>query len=204
MRRRLALGVGLTVLAVAIVAVMSRSPPVVSRTNAAPIGGPIATVSRDFETCQAEELLPAGTTGIRLSLEALLGPPVLVRVFHQGALLTSGSVGAGWSRQSVTIPVTPLRSAVADASVCFSVAASDETVYVKGSVAGASDAGTDGRARIEYLRPGTRSWWALAPSIARRMALGRSPSGMWLVWGVLSAMLMLTAIVSWLAVRDRP
>lgn len=205
MRRRLALAVGLTALAIAIVAVMSRSPAVVSRTNAAPIVGPVVTISHDFETCQDDELLPAGTTAIRLSLEALLGPPVLVRVLHQGAVLASGSVGAGWSRQSVTIPVRPLRRAFADTSVCFTVAASDETVYAKGaSDAAAPDAGTEGRIRIEYLRPGRRSWWALAPSVARRMALGRAPSGIWVVFGVLSAMLVLTAIVSWLAVRERP
>jgi hypothetical protein len=204
-RRQFTLAVGLTVLAIAIVAVMSRSPAVVSRTNATPIAGPVATVSHDFETCQDNELLPAGTTAIRLSLEALLGPAVLVRVSHRGTVLVSGSVGAGWSRQSVTIPVRSLRRAVADTSVCFTVAASDETVYAKGAPdAAAPDAGTDGRIRIEYLRPGRRSWWALAPSVARRMALGRAPSGMWVVFGVLSAMLVLTAIVAWLAIRERP
>jgi hypothetical protein len=196
---------GLAVLAVAIVAIMSRSPPVLSRTNAAPIAGPVATISHRFETCQQNESLPAGTTAIRLSLEALLGPPVLVRVVHQGTVLASGSVGAGWSRQSVTIPVRPLPRSVADTSVCFTVAADDETVYAKGAPdAAAPDAGTEGRIRVEYLRAGRRSWWALAPSIARRMALGRAPSGIWVVWGVLGAMLALTAIVSWLAVRERP
>jgi len=190
------------VLAIAIVAVMSRSPPVVALTNAAPVVGPVATVTHDFRTCQEEELLPAGTTAIRLSLEALLGPPVLVQVLDQGGVLVGGSVGAGWSRQSVTIPVKPLRHAVADTSVCFAILASNETVYVKGDTySGAPDVGTDGRIRIEYLRPGGRSWWALAPSIARRMALGRSPSGLWVVFSALGAMLALTVLVSWLAVR---
>jgi hypothetical protein len=201
-RRRSALAVGLTVLAIAIVAVMSQSPPVVSRTNASRITGPVATVTHDFRTCQDDELLPAGTTEIRLSLEALLGPPVLVRVIHHGVVVASGSVGAGWSRQSVTIPVKALGRPAADTSVCFTVAARNETVYVKGAPdTRVRDAGTDGRIRIEYLRPGGRSWWALAPSVARRMALGRSPSGVAVVVGVLAAMLALTAIVSWLAVR---
>src|ERR1700733_8783751 len=202
MRRGLALAVGLTVLAITIVAVMSRSPPVVSRTNTAPIVGHVVAISDDFQTCQRDELLPAGTTAIRLSLEALLGPPVLLHVVDQGTVLASGRVGAGWSRQSVTVPVRPLRRAVADTRVCFTVVDRHETVYAKGDpYAGVPDAGTDGRIRIEYLRPGGRSWWALAPSIARRMALGRSPSGVWVVLGVLSAMLVLSAIVSWLAVR---
>ncbi len=46
--------------------------------------------------------------------------------------------------------------------------------------------------RIEYLRPGHRSWWALASSVARRMSLGRMPSDAWIAF---TPLILMTAVV---------
>jgi hypothetical protein len=197
---RIALALGWVLLTVSIVAVMSRSPEVVVRTNAVPIVTPVAEVTGAYEACQADEVLPAGTRAIRLSLEAMYGPSVRVWVARGGRTLTSGSQGSGWSRQSVTVPVTPLPQTVSGVSVCYSLAPHDELVYAKGSTrAGAAPA-----IRIEYLRPGSRSWLALMPSVARRVSFGRATSGVWIVLVVVAAMAALGLIVSWATVRDQP
>jgi hypothetical protein len=198
--RGISLAVGLALTAAGVVAVMSQSPAALARTNGVPVTGPIAEVSSAYQACQAHEVLPRGTTAIRLSLEAMYGPSVRVRVVRKGELLTSGSQGSGWSRQSVTVPVKPRARTFTGVSVCFAFAPKDELVDVKGSSPGP---GVHAAAiRVEYLRPGRRSWWSLASSVARRMSFGRATSGLWIVAAVAAAMLALTAIVSWLLIRD--
>ena len=197
---RIALALGSTLIAVGIVLVMSQSPLALARSNAAPIAGQIAAVSSPYEACQGHEVLPSGTTAIRLSLEAMYGPAVRVRVLRGGELLTSGRRTSGWSRQSVTVPVEPLPRTFAGVSVCFAIAPADETVDVKGSV-GATGSHRGAEVRIEYLRPGSRSWWSLAPAVARRMSLGRATSGVWIVVVAAAAMLALALIVFSLLAR---
>lgn len=197
--KRIALGVGLAFIAICLVIVMAKSPPVVARSNAAPLEGAIAEVSSAYAACQGGEVLPSGTTAIRLSLEAAFGPAVSVRVLHDEKTLTDGTQAAGWNRQSVTVPVRPMARTVAGVSVCFAISPQEETVRVNGSKAGPAGQ----RIRLEYMRPGHRSWWALASSVARRMAFGRATNGLWIVPAVAAAMAMLVAIVGWVAVSDR-
>jgi hypothetical protein len=202
MRVHISLTVGLTLAALGLGVVLSRSPAVVARSNDVPIERPIGIASKAFAGCQAEEALPSGTTAIRLALEAQLGPRVRVKVLRGRAVLTRGERAAGWSRQSVTVPVQALDRPVADVSVCFSMAPRNETVFFKGAnVAGTTGPVLDGRIRIEYLRPGSRSWLALVPSLARRMSLGRATSGTWIVLAAAVAMLVVVAIASWLVVQ---
>lgn len=202
---------------------LSRSPPVVARTNGVPIEGTVKAMTSAGEACQDHEVLPSGTTAIRVSLEALLGPRVRVRVARGGELLASGERSSGWTRQNVTITVPPLRRAVSQASVCFSLAPKDETVDLVGgrssdalvTSGGAGPGGPPGSIylpqiarpaaaaiRIEYLRPGARTWWSLALEVARRMGLGRAPSGTWIALATMVAMATVVAIVSWLLVRS--
>jgi hypothetical protein len=197
--KHIALGVGLVLIVIGIGIVMAKSPPVVARSNAVPLEAALAEVSTAYEACQADEVLPSRTIAIRLSLEATFGPTVRVRVLHDGVTLTSGAQAAGWNRQSVTVPVRPLPRTVAGVRVCFAMSPKDETVRINGSTRG----GPAGQAiRLEYMRPGHRTWWALAPSVARRMAFGRATNGVWIVLVVAAAMVALAAIVAMVAVRD--
>lgn len=201
--KQVALAVGLLLTALGIGVVMSQSPPVVARSNGVAINALVAEVSSRYEACEGHEVLPRGTTAIRLSLEAMFGPSVLVRVLRDGQVLTSGTQASGWSRQSVTVPVKPLAHTITGAVVCFAMDPQDERVYVKGS-SSAPGSSAGGLTRIEYLRAGGQSWWALAPSVARRMSFGRATSGLWIVLAVAAAMLALTATVSWVLLRDPP
>jgi hypothetical protein len=225
MLTRISLTVGLAFTALAISIVMARSPLVVARTNGVSVEGTVRAMTSAGEACQERELLPRGVTAIRLSLEAVSGPRVSVRVTRGGELLTSGEQGSGWTRQNVTIPVRSRARAVSQASVCFALAPRDETVDLVGGHSGhalvatggaraGGPAGTaylppvarpaSGAIRIEYLRPGSRTWWSLAGEVARRMGLGRAPSGTWIALVVLVAMATLVAVVSWLLVRRAP
>ncbi len=62
--------------------------------------------------------------------------------------------------------------------------------------------------RIEYLRPGPGSWWSLASAVARRMGLGRAPSGTWVALLPLALMSVAVALAAWLVLgwleRSRP
>jgi hypothetical protein len=196
MAKRASLAVGLTLTVLAVCVVMARSPSVIARTNGVPDEGSFLTVSGHGELCEANEVLPAGTTAIRVTLEAMIGPPVRVLIRHGREVLTRGEQASGWTHP-VTVPVKPLLHTVAGVSTCVVIASREEGVRVAGS----RRYGGNGRVRIEYLRPGNRSWWALASSVIGRMSFGRATSGIWAIVAVMVAMLALTAIVSVTALR---
>jgi hypothetical protein len=55
---------------------------------------------------------------------------------------------------------------------------------------------------MEYLRPGRKSWWSLASSVAHHMGLGHAASGTWIVFLVLALMLTVVILASRLALRE--
>jgi len=58
-----------------------------------------------------------------------------------------------------------------------------------------------GRVRVEYMRPGSSSWWSLAGTVARRMSLGRGwPGG----WSVPLALVLMASMAVMLCARLRP
>ncbi len=204
----LALGLALTAIAAAIV--LSGSPPVLAGTNgvvAAPYP-PLASVPGAGRGCQAQETVPAGTSAIRLSLEASAGPRVSLAVLSDGRTLARGASVKGWLGRVVTVPVAPLKRTIHHATVCFSFAGAEERVSLLGvrtAPGRAPHSGArelPGRIAVEYVRAGSSSWWSLAPSVARRMGLGRAWAGTWVA--AMVALLMATGIVlaSWLTLRE--
>ena len=145
---------------------------------------------------------------MRLSLETVIGPRVSVRVSERGRLLASGRQIAGWAAGSVTVPVKPLARAAPDATVCFTVGRSykpisllgDQTPPARAAVAYGKPLA--GRVRIEYLRPGARSWWSLASSVATHMGLGHAGSGATIPVLAGALALAVVALAVWLALRD--
>jgi hypothetical protein len=204
MRRvTIALAAGLSLLAAAIGVALAHSPAVVARKNGTSLKEDrIADTSQRARYCQAGELLPAGTTAIRLSLSAYTGPRVSVSVKAAGRTVTGGERGSGWTGRVVTVPVKPLPRAVPAATVCASFAPRDEHMILFGEATPRTVAAHDGpqalagRMWIEYLRPGSSSWASLAPSTARRLGLGRAAAGTWnalLVLELLAAIVVLAA-----------
>jgi len=94
-------------------------------------------------------------------------------------------------------------------TICAQIAQPRKPVGVDGVKTGPKLAARDaahqpvaGRMIIEYLRPGDRSWWSLAQSVARRMGLGHAGAGTWIALLATAAMATLAAVMSWLLLRE--
>ena len=206
---RIALAAGLTLLAVAVVVVLARSPTSVAHTNGTPKEEErIAYTTRPTTYCQGGETLPAHTSAIRLWMLAYIGPSVRVTVYAGGHAVTGGRRGSGWTSREVTVPVRPLAHAVADATVCTSFSLRDESITVFGRATGPAIAAREGgkalpgRMWIEYLRPGASSWASMVPSILSHMGFDRAPSGPGLVLLALALAVAVLALSSRLVLRE--
>jgi hypothetical protein len=148
--------------------------------------------------CQDDEVLPKDTASIELSLDAVsgLGPRVRASVSKGGRTLARGVRSAGWSGQTVRIPVRSVPRTIAGARVCVTVAGEESAAFT-GTKAGtqAFDGSlrtTQDRIAITYHRAGSESWWSLAGTIVHRMGLGRALHGAWIAF--LAAALMTAAV----------
>lgn len=206
---RIALGAGLTLLVVAIGVVLAHSPMSVARTNGTPTREErIAHATHAASYCQADELLPAGTSAIRLWLLAYDGPRMRVAVYSAGHVITSGQRGSGWDSREVTVPVRPLARAVSGVTVCASFPLRDESVWVFGRATAPAVAAREGskalpgRIWIEYLRPGSSSWLSLVPSTLSHMGFGRASSGFGIVLLALALLASVVVLASRLVLRE--
>jgi Predicted membrane protein (DUF2142) len=208
---KLALAVALALTAAAIVVTLSRAPLTVAGTNSIRLVGSIA-IHGDIGGCQESGTLPRGTTAIRLSLSAIVGPRVVLRVLSGGHTLTRGERAAGWGSQTtVTVPIGRVSHAVRGALVCTSLGPSVEPPSLEnfrldGALARPISEQArilqDVRMRMEYLRPGPRTWWSLASSVTRRMGLGHAAGGRWLAFLVLALMIAVAALASWSTLQE--
>lgn len=204
-----ALAVALALIAAALGVTLSGSPLVVARANSTSPAGPLAETYSAAGACQAGEVLPAGTSAIRLTLSSDAGPRVRVSVLSGSHVITSGTAASGWTSGAVTVPVRPVARAASNVRICFGLGPTREQVAIVGSptsrvVAAIASQGRalPGRIRIEYLRAGDSSWWSLASSVARRMGLGRAPAGAWIALLPLALMGIVVLTTSRLILRE--
>jgi hypothetical protein len=190
---RVALAAGLTLLAIAVAVRLSRPPLAVLAESSPAVGHPIGITKGDVSFCENNETLPAGASTIRLGVSVNIGPKVAVAVLSGSQVIAEGTQPAGWTGEVVTVPIEPLPTTVSGASVCISLGPTLEPVELIGERARHPTPEAPGRLKIEYLHPGTRSWWSLAAPIARRMGIGRSPSGTWIAF--IPLVLMAAALV---------
>jgi hypothetical protein len=207
---RVALIVALGLVAIVLAAVLSGSPPSVAR-ETAPFADArtLAQLGSGDEVCQGGEVLPRGTSAIRVWLEAVIGPPLALTARAGGRVLTGGRRGAGWSTGSVTIPVRPVLRASSGVTICVHLGRAREPVRVRGVGSSARDAAHDGagerlpgRVLIEDLRSGEDSWWSLASLVAGRMGLGHAVGGPWTALLALGLAAAMVAVTSWLLLRE--
>lgn len=210
-RTAVALVAGLALVAIAIVVTLSGSPLVVAHTNGVPVNFLVGESKGENMACQSGESVPAGTSAIRFRFESDAGPRVSVSVWSGGRLLTSGAMQSGWTSGAVTVPLTPLAHAVANARVCFALGLSAENVNIDGartsaavSARGGDGEALPGRFTVEYERPAHSSWWSIAKIVARHLGLGREPAGSWIA--LLLVVLMGGSVLgaSWLLLRELP
>jgi hypothetical protein len=207
------LGVGLALLAVAVILVLTRSPPRVLRAGAQE-GVLVASANTSsqasyLQACQAGEALPAGVSGIRLPIWAFFGTSMHVAVYSGSQVITKGSRGPAWTGSTVTVPIAPLRHAVSPVTVCFSAGPNSQPLFVTGvatSPANAATSGTGeplaGRVDIEYLAAGSGSWWSRIQQVSWNMGLGRAFSGTWIVLLIFALMAATGVLAVRLVLRE--
>jgi hypothetical protein len=207
MRIKVALAVGLALIAVAFVAVLVHAPLTVARKGVAAEHTLVST-AKPAAACQGGETLPRDTTALRVSLTSALGPRVAVKVLSGSRVIARGATQPGWSDASVTVPVQPLSRTVAPIKVCFALAFMNGGVAMRGSptspalAARSTEGPLPGRMSIEYLRPGSGSWWSHATVVAQRLGLGHAASGTWNALLVIALAASFVTLSSWLVVKE--
>jgi hypothetical protein len=206
MRRRVgvALAAGLALTAATVGVVLSRSPLIVAGTNSVPAHHAVAFAREGSKGCQKSGTLPRDTSAIRISIFANTGPRVAVSALSGSLVVTHGTRDAGWAfTENVTVPVKRVPRTIPNARICITLGPFLEPVQFNGIVVRTTAGPTLGL-RVEYLRPGHRSWWSLAPSIARRMGLGHAASGTWIVFLLMALMITVVILASRLILRELP
>lgn len=206
-RLQITLGTGLIAGLAALGFTLSQSPLVVERVSTQ-ARATIGDTSHRLSACQPGEALPARTSAIRLRAIAFLGPRVTVDVLAHGRVIAHGERGTGWTGGAVTVPVSSPATSTSGTSLCFTLFTNgDEHVELAGARTTAApdtqidDGALHGRLGVEYLRPGSSSWFSLARAVARRMGLGRGWPGTWSV--PLALALMGSAVLTCAALMAR-
>jgi Predicted membrane protein (DUF2142) len=193
---RIALAGGLALLAIAIVARVSRSPLLVVGTNSVEPTAHLVVRKGETSLCQSNEVLPLGTSAMRLWISVNIGPRVTVAALSGSRVIAQGEQSSGWTGAVVTIPIAPVPRRSSEATVCIGLGPLVERIYLVGGQSHQRGGGPSTKMRIEYLRPGGRSWWTKASSVARRMGLDRDPGGAWIALIPLVLMAAATALTA--------
>jgi hypothetical protein len=205
------LATGLTLLAIALVATLSQAAPRRLGTNQIQTEEVFGATRGGGTFCQRYEQIPQGTGAIRISLFGVRGeraPPVRAVVADGTRQLARGALPASRPGPSELI-VIPLRRVVAhDATgrVCLTLGTGGQLGLVGQATASkyAARSGGNalsGRLRIEYLRPGSESWWSFASTVAHRIAIGHPLPGSPAMLLVVLLTLASIALGSWQLVR---
>lgn len=194
------LAIGLVLIAVALALVLSGSPMSVTAANGVKIRN-AAGVGGSMTLCQSGETLPAGTSAIRESLSANVGPRVTLRVLSGTRVLAEGTHPAGWGvDETVTVGVKPLSVSMRHVRICALLGPSSEGLELRGTAPEGAHHKARGarsmRMRVEYLHAGPHTWLSLAASVARHMGFGHSPGGL---TAALLALMIAIALFGWTA-----
>jgi hypothetical protein len=208
-RTGLTLVAGLALTAIALGVTLSGSPIEVLRKSSTRLPLELAETNSATGACQDGEELPAGTSAMRLGLKSTTGPRVSLTALSGARILTSGATGSGWSGASITVPVKAVARASPHARICFRLGPTVEGVGILGARTGSAVAARSprgqilpGRFKIEYLREAPGSWWSEAPAVARRLGLGRAPSGAWIALLLIALMGAVVAGAAWLTLEQ--
>ncbi len=199
---KLTLGLGIAAIAAMGIFTLTRAPPRVVRMS--PKGaGLFVRVVGDQEVCQANEVLPAGISAVRLSLVAFYGSRVRVTFSSGSRILTEGQQAPDWTGKSVTVSVRPLGYTASRVKLCITLDPNSEPISFTGIKAPARESAVwrdrqllGGRVGVEYLAAGRGSWWSRILTVARHMGIGHALNGTW----VALLIALLVAVIGFLAI----
>jgi hypothetical protein len=199
--------VGLALVAIAIGVVLSRSPLEVAGTNSIHTSSTAGYLGPGSTSCQPSGTIPEGTTAIRISASQNIGPKVTLEALSGSSIIARGERPAGWGiDETVTVPVARVAHEIPGARLCAVFGPVTEAVQINGVRLPTTYANgtpeTHLEFGVEYLRPGSSSWWSLASTVARRMGFGHAPSGTWIVFLLLALTITIVALASRLLLRE--
>ncbi len=203
---RVVVVLGLLALVAGALATLLQSAPRRAGTNLTANTGYVIPLQAGEQLCEPGELLPGDTGALRLSVSSggvAPGPRLDVTIGVGTRSLATGRLAAGWHSGLLTIPVSRIRETQQGATICL-VNRGDHSISFGGSVPDADfyvvlgGKPLSGRMRIEYMRPGSESWFALLPTLTHRFSLAKAD----LVrhWAAPAALLLMLLAV-YLAVR---
>jgi hypothetical protein len=209
---RAVLAAGLLAIVIAAVVVLAQSEPRQAGTNLTADAGFAITLGPRQKLCEPEELLPGDTGALRLnaSTGGLPGPRLGVDISSPSGPVSSGVLPAGWRSGEVLIPLSRVPQTLPSTTVCVSNLGSRPVAF-GGSV---PDSGfmidvagkpLSGRLRIEYMRPGSESWFALAPTLVHRFSLAKADLVRHWEWAVVIVlMLFAVALATFTIAKEEP
>jgi hypothetical protein len=211
-RVRLVVGVGLLLVAGALVLDMSGAAPRTAGSNHASTVVFAATVPGGGQLCETAPRLPPDAAKAQI-LIGTYGHPVpdlrLRFLDASGTEVATGHLPAGAAEGPVTIPLTRAKLAASATDVCLRVAGrSDVVLGGEGGPIGRDSELVNGKPQggrigMVYLRPGKESWWQLLSVLDHRFGLGKASFfGDWTLVVIALMMLGLWAVTVRLLVRE--
>jgi hypothetical protein len=198
LRVRLGLTAGLVGIVVALVLVLARPPLVLAGSNEVKPNFAITFTHGSETICQPGGTLPQDTEAIRVSLSPNIGPSIHLVVSSGSKVITEGSRAPGWGvDETGTVSVERVAHTAYNTRICTKIGPAVEGIQVNGERVGGAI-----WLRMEYLRPGKRSWLSLAPSIASHMGLAHAPAGAWVGYLLIAVMISVCGLASRLVLRE--
>jgi hypothetical protein len=214
MRVRLAIGLGLLLVLGALVIVLSKSEQRLAGTNAlVRVSGNDMPIPGRKSVCQPESV-PADTTSMRVFVgtRGKRAGPLDVSIKQGGRVVSLGSFGRVRDGLPATAKLSPVISEEhVPARVCFhnrgraAVHLAGDRTPVPGSGANPYKVTFADEARIDYVRPGRESGWALAGTVADRFGRAKTSFfGSWTMWAVFALLGVTWAAATLLLLRRLP
>lgn len=196
MRPGIVLAAGCVVLLLALGLALADSEPRQAGSNYVPEYGPVKELRGGKAHCQEEGLVPADAAALRVRVGTYGRPTPRISATMStvgGRRVSAGAVGPGRPEGFIVVPLRPSTEDSAGGIVaCVATGPGGRTVFY----------GAGGRIRLEWLRDGEESWFALIPTVAHRFGLGKGIAlHSWLL--VLAAVLLLTACATALTLAAR-
>lgn len=202
------------VFAALLVAAVSQPRPRLAATNAQVVAsGAVLVVPPGQERCEQGQFVPGEASMLRVFASSPTGADGETLRFSitdapSGEVAIRRRVDGGYALGPLDVPIDPPGRALADAEVCIENLGEEPMAFAgnRTRLDGPTlrDAqGPEEEIRIDFLRSGEESLWALAPTVARRFAVFKpSFAGPWAMWAVLATAAGAVAAAVLVAARD--
>jgi hypothetical protein len=197
---RAVLAGGALVLALALAHVLAHPRTQIAWTDRVANNQYVTGLATGERLCQGNEIVPAGTAALRMTIGSYgkPGPPLAVDVRAANRTVAVASIPAGWHQGVVLLPVPRIRHTYGDATVCIQdrgspIAVAGTTLPNQYGFADSLDGSPlTSEVRIDYMLSGRPSWFSMVDKLAYRMTLGKGSYIRSLGW-IAPLLLMLAA-----------